>query len=148
MSVEPTALPRPRIGCGAAILDAEGRILLVKRRRAPEAGHWGQPGGKLDWGEAARTCAEREILEELGVTVVAGPVLCVTDMIAADSHWVAVTYRADGCVGEPSIQELEALEAWGWFALNALPSPLTRATVDAVAVLGTLSQREREGPAA
>jgi ADP-ribose pyrophosphatase YjhB (NUDIX family) len=135
MSDESSAPPRPRLGCGAAILDAQGRILLVKRRRAPEAGCWGQPGGKLDWGEGARTCAEREILEELGVVVVAGPVLCVTDMIAEDSHWVAVTYRADGCVGEPTIQEPEALEAWGWFALDALPSPLTRATMDAVAAL-------------
>ena len=132
---ESPAPPRPRIGCGAAVLDAQGRILLVKRRRAPEAGHWGQPGGKLDWGEGARACAEREILEELAITIVAGPVLCVTDMIATDSHWVAVTYRADGCVGEPSIQEPEALEAWGWFSLSALPSPLTTATVDAVAAL-------------
>ena len=135
MSDESLAPPRPRIGCGAAILDGQDRILLVKRRRRPEADHWGQPGGKLDWGEAARTCAEREILEELGVTVVAGRVLCVTDMIAEDSHWVAVTYRAEGCVGEPSIQEPEALEAWGWFSLDDLPSPLTAATVDAVTAL-------------
>ena len=135
MSDESPASPRPHIGCGAAILDGEGRLLLVQRRRAPEAGHWGQPGGKLDWGESARACAEREILEELGVTIVAGPVLCVTDMIAADSHWVAVTYRADGGVGEPSIQEPEALAAWGWFALDDLPSPLTLATQDAVSHL-------------
>jgi 8-oxo-dGTP diphosphatase len=126
---------RPRVGCGAAIIDGQGRILLVQRKRQPEAGHWGQPGGKLDWGESSRTCAEREILEELGVTIVAGAVLCVTDMIGEDSHWVAVTYRAEGCEGEPRIQEPEALEAWGWFSLDALPSPLTAATLDAVAVL-------------
>ena len=135
MSDESSAPPRPRIGCGAAVLDARGRILLVKRRRAPEAGCWGQPGGKLDWGEGARACAEREILEELGIAIVAGPVLCVTDMIAEDSHWVAVTYRADGCVGEPAIQEPEALVAWGWFPLDDLPSPLTKATADAVSAL-------------
>jgi ADP-ribose pyrophosphatase YjhB (NUDIX family) len=38
----------PRLGCGAAILRA-GRLLLVQRRRPPEAGHWGLPGGKVDW---------------------------------------------------------------------------------------------------
>ena len=135
MADESSVPLRPRIGCGAAVLDDLGRILLVQRRRAPEAGHWGQPGGKLDWGESARTCAEREILEELGITIVAGPVLCVTDMIGEDSHWVAVTYRADGCVGEPAIQEPEALADWGWFSLDALPSPLTAATLDAVAAL-------------
>jgi len=134
-TVESLSELRPRVGCGAAILDGQGRILLVQRRRQPEAGHWGQPGGKLDWGENGRACAEREILEELGITIVAGPVLCVTDMIAEDSHWVAVTYRADGCVGEPAIREPQALADWGWFSLDALPSPLTAATLDAVAAL-------------
>lgn len=127
--------PRPRVGCGAAIIDAQGRILLVQRRRQPEAGHWGQPGGKLDWGEAGRACAEREIREELGIAIVAGPVLAVTDMIDETSHWLAVTYRAEGCEGEPAIQEPDAIADWGWFALDALPAPLTQATRDAVAAL-------------
>ena len=128
-------VPRPRIGCGAAILDGQGRLLLVKRVKNPEADHWGVPGGKLDWGEAARTCAEREILEELGVRIVAGPVLAVTDMIADDYHWVAITYSVESVSGAPSIQEDHALSEWGWFALNALPSPLTASTADAIASL-------------
>ena len=129
------APPRPRIGCGAAILDFQGRLLLVKRRRMPEADHWGVPGGKLDWGESARTCAEREIAEELGITIVAGAVLAVTDMIAPDHHWVAVTYRVEWFEGEPAIQEPQALTDWGWFSLDALPAPLTQATRDAVDAL-------------
>lgn len=126
---------RPRVGCGAAILDDRGRLLLVKRVKTPEADHWGVPGGKLDWGEAARTCAEREIAEELGIRIVAGPVLAVTDMIAPDHHWVAITYRTESFEGEPAIQEAHALHEWGWFPLDALPSPLTAATADAVVVL-------------
>jgi len=125
-------VPRPRIGCGAAILDDQGRLLLVKRVKNPEADHWGVPGGKLDWGEAARTCAEREIEEELGIRIVAGPVLAVTDMIAADYHWVAITYRAERFAGAPEILEDHALQAWGWFPLDALPAPLTASTTDAV----------------
>ena len=126
---------RPRIGAGAVILDDQGRLLLVKRVKDPEASHWGVPGGKLDWGEAARACAEREIAEELGIRIVAGPVLAVTDMIAADYHWVAITYRAGTFQGEPVIQEAHALSEWGWFALDALPWPLTASTADAIAVL-------------
>lgn len=126
---------RPRVGCGAAILDAQGRILLVKRVKPPEAGHWGVPGGKLDWGEAARTCAEREIHEELGVRITAGRVLAVTDMVAEDYHWVAITYAAESFEGQPAIQEAHALHDWGWFAFDALPVPLTAATRDAVAAL-------------
>jgi len=125
-------VPRPRIGCGAAILDDQGRILLVQRIKNPEAGHWGVPGGKLDWGEAARVCAEREIEEELGIRITAGPVLAVTDMIADDYHWVAITYRAQGFEGAPAIMEAHALHDWGWFPLDALPSPLTASTADAI----------------
>ena len=126
---------RPRVGCGAAILDSQGRLLLVKRVKDPEGGHWGVPGGKLDWGEAARACAEREINEELGVTIKAGRVLAVTDMLAPDYHWVAITYAVESLEGEPAIQEAHALHDWGWFALDALPSPLTASTKDAVAAL-------------
>lgn len=132
MSEEPQ---RPRVGCGAAVLDDQGRLLLVKRVKNPEADHWGVPGGKLDWGEAARTCAEREIEEELGIRIQAGRVLAVTDMVAADYHWVAITYAVEGFEGQPAIREAHALHDWGWFALDALPSPLTAATRDAVAAL-------------
>jgi len=125
-------VPRPRVGCGAVILDDQNRILLVQRIKAPEAGHWGVPGGKLDWGEATRACAEREIEEELGIRIAAGRVLAVTDMIAEDYHWVAITYQADSFEGVPEIQEDHALQAWGWFCLDDLPSPLTASTADAV----------------
>jgi len=126
---------RPRVGCGAAILDSQGHLLLVKRVKNPEADHWGVPGGKLDWGEAASTCAEREIHEELGISIKAERVLAVTDMIAPDYHWVAITYAVEHWDGEPAIQEAHALHEWGWFPLYALPSPLTAATRDAVAAL-------------
>ena len=127
---------RPRVGCGAAILDDQGRLLLVRRVKNPEADHWGVPGGKLDWGEAARTCAEREVNEELGVIIKAGRVLAVTDMVAPDHHWVAITYAVESLEGEPVIREAHAIREWGWFPLDALPSPLTAATCDAVAALG------------
>lgn len=126
---------RPRVGCGAAILDNQGRLLLVKRVKNPEADHWGVPGGKLDWGEAAKTCAEREINEELGIVIKAGRVLAVTDMVAPDYHWVAITYDVESFEGEPAIQEAHAIHEWGWFALDALPSPMTAGSRDAVAAL-------------
>jgi ADP-ribose pyrophosphatase YjhB (NUDIX family) len=93
------------------------------------------PGGKLDWGEAASACAEREIHEELGITIKAGRVLAVTDMVAPDYHWVAITYSVESFEGEPAIQEAHAIHEWGWFALDALPAPLTAGTGDAVAAL-------------
>jgi len=129
---------QPRVGCGAFIQDSEGRLLLVKRRRDPEADHWGLPGGKLDFGETVKACIAREILEELGIEIKVGALLCVVDQIAAESHWVAPTHRASITNGAPSIQEPLALADWGWFALDQLPVPLTLATRTALAALESL----------
>jgi 8-oxo-dGTP diphosphatase len=132
MSNSPTR--QPRVGCGAAIL-RDGELLLVLRRRPPEADHWGLPGGKLDWGETARACAEREVAEELGITITAGPVLCVSDLLGADYHWVSPVFLAHDVIGEPAVREPEALADRGWFALDALPQPLTAAALAAVEAL-------------
>lgn len=53
----------------AVMLDAEGRLLLV-RKRGTEA--FMQPGGKLEAGEDGATCLVRELAEELGMVVAVG----------------------------------------------------------------------------
>jgi len=130
-----TGDPAPRLGVGAFIRDAEGRLLLVQRRREPEAGHWGLPGGKVDFGETVEAAVLREIEEELGVALRLDGLLCLVDQIdrAAGTHWVAPVYRAAIAAGEPVNREPAALAAIGWFALDALPQPLTLATRVALA---------------
>lgn len=129
-------LVSPRVGCGAAILDS-GRLLLVHRRREPEAGSWGLPGGKVEPFEAVAAAVVREIAEELGIVVEATELLCVVDQIdrAAGEHWVAPVFRVDRYEGMPSIKEPEALSDWGWFDVNTMPAPITQATAQAVAAL-------------
>ncbi len=126
----------PRVGCGAAIV-RDDKLLLVKRRRPPEAGHWGLPGGKLDWMETVKNAVAREIAEELGIVIRPERLLCVVDHIdpAADAHWVAPVFHVTAIEGEPRVLEPEALEACGWFDLDALPAPLTQVTVAAVSAL-------------
>ena len=48
----------PRVGCGAAIV-RDGRILLFKRLRPPEAGRWSLPGGKVDFLESIEDAVAR-----------------------------------------------------------------------------------------
>lgn len=126
----------PRVGCGAAIL-RDGKLLLVQRRREPEAGHWGLPGGKVDLFEAMAAAAEREIFEELGLTIRARELMCLTDQIdeARGTHWVAPVYLVEDAQGEPVVKEPDALARCGWFALDALPQPLTLSTRAALAAL-------------
>ncbi|RAQ85109.1 ADP-ribose pyrophosphatase [Burkholderia pseudomallei] len=120
---------QPRVGCGAAIV-RDGRILLIKRKRAPEAGCWGLPGGKVDWLEPVERAVCREIEEELGIALERATLLCVVDHIDAANgeHWVAPVYLAHAFRGEPRVVEPDRHEALDWFALDDLPQPLTHAT--------------------
>jgi 8-oxo-dGTP pyrophosphatase MutT (NUDIX family) len=50
----------------AVIVDADGRVLLVRKRGTTA---FMQPGGKIDAGETAVAALQREIAEELGLVV-------------------------------------------------------------------------------
>lgn len=50
-----------------AIVIRGGEVLLVQRRNEPDAGLWGFPGGRLEYGETLAQGACRELLEETGV---------------------------------------------------------------------------------
>jgi len=123
------------VGCGAAIL-RENHLLLVKRRKAPEAGFWSLPGGKVDFLERAEDAAIREIAEEIGVQIALGPLLCLIQMIGVDGqHWVSPVYGASIAAGEPVNREPDKIEAIGWFALDDPPAPLAQAAREAIAHL-------------
>ncbi|MCJ8504234.1 NUDIX domain-containing protein [Kocuria flava] len=53
----------------AVVLDERGRLLLVRRGRAPQRGRWTLPGGALEPGETVAGAAVREVLEETGLRV-------------------------------------------------------------------------------
>ena len=49
------------------------RVLITRRREAAVlGGYWEFPGGKVEVGETARKCVERELMEELGLVVRVG----------------------------------------------------------------------------
>jgi len=127
----------PRLGCGAAIID-QSRILLVKRKRSPEADHWGLPGGKIESGEGVEDAVVREIMEELGITIQLMRRICTVDHRddSTGQRWIAEVYSASILSGTPRICEPHALAAVEWFALDRLPSPLTAATVQTIRALG------------
>jgi len=49
------------------ILDARRRVLLVRRAKAPAAGSWSLPGGRIEPGETPEEAVVREIREETGL---------------------------------------------------------------------------------
>ena len=55
---------RPVVAVLAVVVQA-GRILLVRRANPPDAGLWGFPGGKVEFGETIADAALREPSDRL-----------------------------------------------------------------------------------
>ncbi|MCF7751361.1 NUDIX domain-containing protein [Bacillus subtilis subsp. subtilis] len=132
---------QPRVGCGAVIRRADGAVLLVQRGRPPEQGHWGLPGGKVDWMETVEHAVIREVHEETGLRVAIERLLCVVDHFepALAQHWIAPVYLVRTLDDAPAVlREPEALLALGWFTPDALPAPLTLSAQQGLARLSVL----------
>ena len=127
----------PGVGTGLVIL-RDGKILLYRRMKAPEAGYWNIVGGKVDHMEPAATAARREAEEESGLAIGHIDFLCTTEqIIAADrQHWFSVIYVCKDFTGEAALIEPDKLSEFGWFGRDALPQPLSAFTQAAIAHLG------------
>ena len=61
------------INVTAAIIDRNGKILLVKRSsKSSLPNKWEFPGGKVELGETPEDCLARELYEEFGIIVDVG----------------------------------------------------------------------------
>ncbi len=129
---------QPEVGCGAAILDECGRLLLIQRLKEPEAGAWGLPGGRIDFAEGVETAIVREIAEELGISIELTRLACVTEMIDCGDgrHWISPVHEARVVGGEPGLREPEKHGGWGWFAPETMPERLTTPTRQYLAAIG------------
>ncbi|HTM38893.1 MAG TPA: NUDIX hydrolase [Terriglobales bacterium] len=96
---------QPLIGVGALIVE-NGRVVVIKRGKAPLLGEWSIPGGMLELGETLRQGAEREALEETGLVVRATELLGVFDRIVPDEegnivyHYVLIDFLCQRLSGE------------------------------------------------
>jgi ADP-ribose pyrophosphatase YjhB (NUDIX family) len=84
------------------VVTREGRILLLHNER----GEWELPGGRLEIGETPQQCVVREIAEETGWAVTAGPVLAawLYHITQPARHVLIVTY---GCHLDPGQDDLD-----------------------------------------
>ena len=129
---------RPSIGASAAIFDAEGRVLLVKRGKAPLADLWSLPGGHIDPGESSMETARREVSEETGLDAAITGFLTTFDVPLRDSGGQIVSvmpldvYYGHAASSAAPVAAGDAADA-RFVAIEALPGyPLTEACEDLV----------------
>jgi 8-oxo-dGTP diphosphatase len=117
---------RPKAGIGILIFK-DNKILLGKRKDSHGAGEYASPGGHLELNESIEDCVLREIAEEAGPDLKIKNLrfLCVINLRRyAPKHYLHVSMVADWKSGEPRVMEPDQQEAWDWFNLENLPSPL------------------------
>lgn len=126
----------PGVGTGLAIL-RDGKLLLYRRVRPPEAGHWNIVGGKVDHMERAADACRREAEEETGLSIGSIAFLTLSEQIFDEDrhHWVSLIFRTLDIEGEARVTEPDKLPEFGWFDLDDLPAPLSRFTKEAVRAL-------------
>jgi 8-oxo-dGTP diphosphatase len=78
------SLPTKRMGSGAIMLDDAGRVLLVNPTYKPG---WEVPGGIVELNESPAAACQRELNEELGLSIDVGELACV-DYNAATPNYV------------------------------------------------------------
>lgn len=121
MSREYPAHPLPGV---LALVERDGRILMVRRGKEPDRGKWGFPGGLIELGEAVAAAALRELAEETGLAAEALGVVDVFDVITPDGdgrvryHYVISVVRCRSESGEPVAAD--DAEAAGWFTLDEI----------------------------
>jgi len=109
---------QPKLGAIAVVLH-EGRFLLVKRKKEPNANTWGFPGGHVELGETALDAAVRELAEETGVTGQAERYLTNIDVIVRGNdgtvrfHYLLAVVICRYQSGTP--QAADDVSDAGWF---------------------------------
>ena len=104
----------------AVVVDAAGRLLMVRRKVDPKAGYWCLPGGFMELGETPEECALRELQEETGLT---GRIRGLIGVAANNSRMydtvLLVCYLIDDFDGVPKPGD-DAMET-GFFPPDRMP---------------------------
>ncbi|MGO4572911.1 NUDIX hydrolase [Microvirga sp. 2TAF3] len=107
-----------------AVVIRDEQVLLVRRANPPDAGLWGFPGGKIDYGETVAAAAIRELREETSVEAEARDIITSLDILdRADAgclryHFILIAVRCLWLSGDPVAGD-DAMEA-RWVPLAEL----------------------------
>jgi 8-oxo-dGTP diphosphatase len=129
------------IACvGAVIKDAQGRLLLIKRGHAPGAGLWSLPGGRIEPGETDTQALLREIREETGLVIAAGPLVGSVRRPGPDGDVLDIRDYAATVTGGTLSAGDDAADARWVDAVELRSLPVTEGLIAALTSWGVLGQ--------
>ena len=101
---------RPYLAVSAAIV-RDGKILVVRRARAPAHGLYSLPGGVVEVGETLKEAVMREVREETGMTIEPVALAGFREAIVRDTenrverHFIILCFAARWRAGEVLLNE-------------------------------------------
>ena len=137
---------RPILAVSAAVF-REGRVLVVRRARAPMIGHFSLPGGGVEIGETLAEALARELEEEVGIRAEIVAFNRHLEAIAHEgtrvkTHFVIASFVARWTSGEPHLSdEVDALD---WIDPAAPPSPTTPGLGEVIASAAQIEGRPHD----
>ena len=106
---------QPPNAASVALIDRD-KVLLIQRARKPYFGMWSLPGGRLEPGETPEQAAEREILEEVGLSV--WRLHPIRRMLLGEGQFVLQVYATEAFEGEIIVSD--EVSAWRWVRLDEI----------------------------
>lgn len=136
---------RPILAVSAAVF-RQGRVLIVRRARAPLIGHFSLPGGGVEVGETLGEALARELMEEVGVEA---EIIAFNRHVEAiipegeriRAHFVIASFVARWTAGEPRLSD--EVDAIDWIdPASGPPSPATPELGDVLARAARIESRQ------
>ena len=115
----------------SAVLEREGRFLLIRRRNPPAADLYAFPGGRAEPGETPAETALREFFEETGITAFDPELFATYDLKTEarggeiESHFFLSVFLVRADASSEAIAADDAADQ-GWYTLaeiRTLPVP-------------------------
>lgn len=84
---------------------------------------WGLPGREIQFGETLKRCVERNLEEELGMTLVSAKIVSINTNFGLGNHYLSIGILVNA-KGEPMVKKQEDWIEWAWYKKENLPSKL------------------------
>jgi 8-oxo-dGTP diphosphatase len=119
------------------ILEKEGQVLLMRRFNTGYADGWyDAPAGHIEEGEFPSITAQRELKEELGISVDLKDLLAINTVynISDPNTYMYIFFAVTVWDGEPRLMEKNKCDDVSWFSKDELPENILPYVKDSIAL--------------